>query len=517
MSPAPSSRTQVKRRQMMITSLVTVLVVAFGSLLIVVASGLSPKLGLDLAGGAEVVFQPTQSTNSSELNTAVDIMRERVDASGVSGSEINTQGNDIVVELPGVKNSESLIRTIGSTAELQARPVLCFANDFTRTKGTPPKTGPLPTCSSQYQLTAANLDVNTSTQAPSHSIGPDPTFDGYRSSSPQEIDAHQNADVLAPGQSGTNQQAERFVLGPVGLLGKDISSARATLGGTGGGQWVVDVSLNGTGQAKWNTMAQASFHQYIAMVLDGQVISAPLTLPGQSSFSSFGSSIEISGSFTQASATQLAQFLTYGALPVPLKIITHTTVSPSLGKSSLKAGLIAGAGGLILVLLYMILYYRALGFVVISGLAVSASLLWAIVTLLGRSGMNLTLDLAGVTGLIVSIGITADSYVIYFERLKDQVRAGRTVRSSLDKSFAGAFRTVLAADLVSLIGAVVLWVVAIGTVRGFAFFLGLSTLLNIIITYFFTRPLVFLIATNERMAEARTFGVAKGLASEAAA
>lgn len=502
---------------MLITSLVIVLVVSFGSLLIVVAAGRSPKLGLDLAGGAEVVFQPTQHASSSELNTAVDIMRDRVDGAGVSGSEINTQGNDIVVELPGVKNSGALIKTIGSTAELQARPVLCYADAYTPTKGKPAPTGTLPSCGPQYTLTAANLDVNTSTQSPSNSVGPDPAFNSYPSDSASQIDKHQDVDVLAPAQSGSSQQAERFVLGPVGLLGKDISKAQATLGGTGDSEWVVDVSLTGSGQAKWNTMAQASFHQYIAMVLDGQVLSAPLTLPGQSSFTSFGSSIQISGSFTQGSATQLAQFLTYGALPVPLKIITHTTVSPSLGKSSLEAGLIAGAGGLLLVLLYMIVYYRALGFVVILGLAVSAALLWVIVTLLGQSGMNLTLDLAGVTGLIVSIGITADSYVIYFERLKDQVRAGRTVRSSLDQSFAGAFRTVLAADLVSLIGAVVLWLVAIGTVRGFAFFLGLSTLLNIIITYFFTRPLVFLVSTNEKLAEAKTFGVAKGLASEAAA
>jgi preprotein translocase subunit SecD len=515
---SPPSRSSVKRRQSMVVSLVVVLVVAFGSLLIVVASGVSPKLGLDLAGGAEVVFQPTQKTNSSELTTAVNIMRLRVDGAGVSGSEINTQGNDIVVELPGVKNSGSLIKTIGTTAELQARPVLCFANDYTPAKkGSLPSTGPLPACGAAYQTTAANLDVSTSSSQAQHTPSPDPTFDTYLSTPSTVVDNNQTANVLVPASPGSSQQAERFVLGPVGLLGKDVSSAKATLGGTGNSQWVVNITLSGTGTTKWNTLAQANFHQLIAFVLDGQVISAPLTLPSDASFVSFGNSIEISGSFTQGSANQLAELLTYGALPVPLKIITHTTVSPSLGKSSLKAGLIAGIGGLFLVLVYMIVYYRALGFVVIFGLAVSSALLWVIVTLLGQSGMNLTLDLAGVTGLIVSIGITADSYVIYFERLKDQVRAGRTVRSSIDKSFAGAFRTVLAADLVSLIGALVLWIVAIGTVRGFAFFLGLSTLLNIIITYFFTRPLVFLIASNETLTENRTFGVAKGLASEAPA
>jgi len=243
------------------------------------------------------------------------------------------------------------------------------------------------------------------------------------------------------------------------------------------------------------------------------VESAPLTLPDSASFTPFNS-IQVSGQFTQTQAQNLALVLNYGKLPVRLIPLTRETISPSLGKSSLKAGLVAGLGGLALVLLYMVLYYRALGIVVICGLALTGSLLWAIISALGHSGMNLTLDLAGVTGLIVSVGITADSYVIFFERLKDEVRSGRSVRTTVAVSFRGAFRTILAADLVSLLGAVVLWLLATSDVRGFAFMLGLSTLLNIFTTFFFTRPFVILLGRSERFLQARFLGVARGLALE---
>jgi preprotein translocase subunit SecD len=173
---------------------------------------------------------------------------------------------------------------------------------------------------------------------------------------------------------------------------------------------------------------------------------------------------------------------------------------------------VAGIGGLILVLLYTIAYYRILGVVVVSGLLTTAALLWAIVSALGHSAMHLTLDLAGVTGVIVSVGITVDSYIVYFERLKDETRAGRSVRTSVDRSFRGAFRTVLAADSVSLAAAVVLYIFAVGTVRGFAFFLGLSTLLDIFTTFFFTRPLVIMLGRSRWITEAGRFGVARGLA-----
>jgi preprotein translocase subunit SecD len=498
------------RERPLLISLVTCVAVALVALGATVAAGWAPKLGLDLAGGAEVVYKPAHSVPSSQLSTAVDIMRNRVDAAGVSGSNIGTQGSDIVVQLPGVKNADQLIKTIGTTAQMLFRPVLCYAPGYAPASGAPaPTTVPSGCSSSQYDLTAANLNVSTSTGNPQSTPSPDPTLASYPTSSADYDAAHPNSDVVLAASQSSGEAGTRFLLGPVGLAGSQISSAQATLP-TGGTGWVVDLNLKSSGSSQWDALADKQFHAYIAIDLDGQVISAPLTQPSQAAFSSFGGKVQISGNFTQQSAQTLALDLNYGSLPVRLQLLTQETVSATLGKSSLKAGLFAGLGGLALVLLYMILYYRGLGLVVVMGLITSALLLWAIVAALSHSGMDLTLDLSGVTGAIVSIGITADSYVIYFERLKDQARAGRSLRSTVEKSFAGAFRTVLAADLVSLMGAVVLWLLAVGDVRGFAFFLGLSTLMNIIITYFFTRPLVVLLGRS-RLAEMRFLGVSRGL------
>jgi preprotein translocase subunit SecD len=246
-------------------------------------------------------------------------------------------------------------------------------------------------------------------------------------------------------------------------------------------------------------------------VLDGVVESAP-TINART----FGGTAVISGNsanggFTQRQANDLALVLRYGSLPVKLDRQTVQTVSATLGKDSLRAGLLAGAIGLVLVLLYMILYYRALGLVVVLGLSVSGSLLYSIVTYLGHSN-GLALSLAGVTGIIVSIGVTVDSYIVYFERLKDEIRAGRSVRSSVDRGFNRAWRTIVSADAVSFIGAALLWLLTVDQVRGFAFFLGLSTLLDLLVAYTFTRPMVILLGRSRTFTEARFLGVARGLA-----
>jgi preprotein translocase subunit SecD len=283
----------------------------------------------------------------------------------------------------------------------------------------------------------------------------------------------------------------RYLLGPSQLTGQSIAKAYAqqdTLGA-----WVVNYTLTSTGSPLWDKVASENFHQELAIELDGVIQSAPLIQPTQTSFTSFGGQGQISGSFTEASAKNLALAMEFGSLPVRLEALTTQTVSPTLGHSSLVAGLGAGLVGLALVLLYTILYYRALGLVIVLGLAVTASLLWAIISALGHTAFAPSFDLAGVTGLIVSIGITVDSYIVYFERLKDEARAGRSIRSSVDRGFRSAWRTVLAADTVSLLAAVLLYIIAVGDVRGFAFFLGLSTLMDVFITWYFTRPLVVLL------------------------
>ena len=504
-------------KRSLVISLVGTVVIAIVALSATLLAGWSPKLGLDLAGGSAVVYRPAHPISSGEMDTTVNIIRDRIDAAGVSGATVGSQGGNVVVEFPGISHPQALISLIGQTAQLYFRPVLCGAPSFTApAKGQQPPSGPLPSCQTQYLTNQANLGVTPSSSAPNgytaNSVPPDPVFAAYQSATPDTDNPQQQVLLKADPLAGT-QQYQRFVLGPAQLKGDAIASAQAVFDTTINA-WAVSYTLTSAGSPAWDQVAQQNFHQYVAIDLDALVVSAPIIQPAQASFTSFQGKGEISGNFTEATAKNLALQLNYGALPVPLNVLSRESVSPSLGKSSLKAGLAAGIGGLILVMLYVMLYYRVLGIVVVAGLALTAALLWAIVSALGHSSMNLTLDLAGVTGVIVSVGITVDSYIVYFERLKDEARTGRSVRTTVARSFRGAFRTVLAADLVSLAAAVVLYVLAVGTVRGFAFFLGLSTLLDIFMKFFFTRPLVILLGRNERVTEARVFGVARGLAIE---
>ena len=501
-------------KRSLVVSLVVTVVVILAALGGTLAAKWSPKLGLDLAGGSEVVYAPAHKITTDQMNTTINIIRSRVDAAGVSGSLVSSQGGDVVVQLPGIKNPQSVINLIGQTAQMQFRPVLCFAPPYSPpAKGAKaPATTPPSGCSSpQFALTAANLGVNPSTQQPANNIGSDPALAAIPSSTPNYNDTHPDANVLVPAAASSGQSGLRYLLGPSQVPGTAVHSAQGQFQTP---NWTVLVNLTSTGAALWDKLAQQQFHAYIAIDLDGEVQSAPLTQPGQATFSSCQGKVQISGNFTQSSAQNLALVLNYGSLPVQLKKLTQETVSPTLGKSSLTAGLLAGIGGLALVLVYMVFYYRALGVVVASGLALTGGLLWAIISALGHTTLNLTLDLAGVTGLIVSVGITVDSYIVYFERLKDEARAGRSVRTSVDRSFQGAFRTVLAADLVSLAAAVVLYLLSVGTVKGFAFFLGLSTLLDIFMTLAFTRPLVILLGRSRAVTEARIIGIARGLATE---
>ncbi len=494
-------------------SLVLVVAIAFGSLAATLLSGWRPELGLDLAGGLSVVYKPATHATAADLTESVNILTNRVNALGVSGAQVATQGPDIVVSIPGIKNPQQILSTIGETAQLYFRPALCGAPAFVgkKGKGAQPPSGPLPTCTAASTLSKTNLGATPSSSATSgytaNPVPADAALAAYPST-PASQDV-QGKTVLLPALKGGGQYP-RYLLGPATLTGHAIKTATAQQNQTG--SWVVNYTLTSTGSPAWDALAQQNFHQIIAIELDGVVQSAPIIQPGQATFSSFAGTGQISGNLTQHQAQNLALAMQFGSLPVRLVPQTTQTVSPTLGASSLKAGLLAGIIGLLLVLGYVVFYYRALGLVVVSGLCVTAALLWAIVSVIGHTN-NLTLDLAGVTGLIVSIGITVDSYIVYFERLKDETRSGRTVRTSVDRGFSNAWRTVLAADMVSLLGALLLWFIAIGAVRGFAFFLGLSTLLDVFVTYFFTRPLVVLLGKNEKVADAKRFGIARGLDS----
>jgi preprotein translocase subunit SecD len=398
------------------------------------------------------------------------------------------------------------------------RPVQCFAYPEGVPKGSkatslPRGVEPIPACTASSQLTQANLAVtpnNSSAGYSSNNVAPDSQYIAYPSTS-VDMPNYDKSTVLLPGlaASGSANGGERYVLGPAQMTGHSIASATATQNQTG--QWVVDYTLTGPGSSLWDKVAQENFHQLLGIELDGVVYSAPIIQPTQSSFTSFDGKGEISGSLTQSDAQNLAQAMNFGALPISLKAATSETVSATLGHSALVAGLGAGIAGLILVLLYVLLYYRGLGLVVISGLLLTAMMLWAIISALGHTSVAPSFDLAGITGLIVSIGITVDSYIVYFERLKDETRSGRSVRTSVDRGFRSAWRTVWAADFVSLLAAIVLYFVAVGNVKGFAFFLGLSTIMDMAVTWFYTRPLVILLGQSPRLQGSGAFSIATGL------
>lgn len=290
-----------------------------------------------------------------------------------------------------------------------------------------------------------------------------------------------DAFVILP-QDENKPSSDRYYLAPALLTGEIVSDARAELGTTG--QWRVIADFTGKGSGEWDAMAAKCLNQRIAIVLDGIVKSAPTIQVAK-----FNGSAEITGTFTESEAKDLATVLKFGSLPVQLKPQTVQTVSATLGRDSLDAGLLAGLVGLILVALYMVFYYRTLGLVVVAGLCMSGALMWSLVTWLSAS-RGLALSLSGAVGIIVSVGVTVDSYVVYFERMRDEIRGGKSVKSAVDRGFKAAWHTIRTADLTSIIGALVLYLLTVGSVRGFAFFLMLSTALDIIVTYMFTRPLV---------------------------
>jgi preprotein translocase subunit SecD len=475
--------------------LIVVLVIAFGALAATLIGGHSPQLGLDLQGGASVVLAPKNKVSSGVLDQSIDIIRSRVDAIGVAEPDISRQGNTIVVQLPGVKNTDRALQLVGTTAQLYFRPVLQTlpAEQSSSTTTTAPKAT---TTTAPGATTTA--PATTTTTAPSAASVP---------TTKRENDKPTDTVVL-PLLDRNNQVTQRFQLGPSELNGRAISTARATVDTAG--RWQVEFRLTGKGSKGFDALATKYFGRQVAIDLDGVVKSAP-----QINEREFHGRGVITGDFSSKEAKDLALVLRYGSLPVQLERQSVQTVSATLGKESLSAGLVAGVIGLVLVALYMVFYYRALGLVVWLGLGVSGAMMYSLVTWLGQTS-GLALTLAGATGIIVSVGVTVDSYVVYFERLKDEVRSGKTVRSSVDRGFSRAYRTILAADASSFIGAALLYLLTVGPVRGFAFFLGLSTLLDVVIAYFFTRPMVILLGRNRVFTEARWLGVARGLAARPA-
>lgn len=475
-------------------SLVAIVLVAAAVLLYTLVAGNKPLLGLDLQGGVSVVLKPVQEVDNETIDQAITIIRQRIDAIGVAEPEITRQGNNILIQIPGVKDKERALELVGQTAELQFRPVLANVpvdpqEATTTTSGDPTAT---------TTTVAPEASIPTTTIDPTKTVGGLPLDVCVVGLSAEEINA--GGQAILP-QCDDGLLVGSYAVGPVSLTGSALETARANLGDNG--QWVVAPNFkNGAdGIGGFNAVAGQCFSKVstcptgqLAIVLDGRVLSAPSI----NSQSFKADQIEISGSFTERTAKDLATALKYGALPVEFEQQQAQVVSATLGKDALHAGLIAGLVGLIAVSIYMMAFYRVLGLFAVLKLGIEAALLWSIISWLGASN-GLALTLAGITGIIVSIGVSLDSNVVYYEHLKEDINHGRSIRSSTDKSFVSAFSTIVKADVASLIGAALLWWLTVGPVRGFAFYLGLSTALDLLTSWAYMRPAVKLATRSKAL------------------
>ncbi|MFD7792013.1 protein translocase subunit SecD [Streptomyces sp. NPDC059759] len=512
----------------------------------------TPRLGIDLAGGTSITLtaknEPGQpnAINKTNMDTAVDIMNRRVNGLGVSEAEVQTQGSDnIIVNIPKGTNSKQAREQVGTTAKLYFRPVLT-----TEVSGADKSATPSPSTSSSSKATDKSTDKATaspssSSSSSSSSVTPSPTATSQgravtdalkadsspsagssASSSPTPtpsgsvdpataklqaaytaLDCSNKADratagdgakpadpTVACGQNGSGQW-QKYVLGPAEVAGTDIKKAGAVFDTQSAAGWKVTMDFTSGGSKKFAAITgklaqQQPPQNQFAIVLDGEVVSDP------SVAQSLSGSAEISGSFTQTEAQDLANMLKYGALPLSFKESSVTTVTAALGGEQLHAGLIAGAIGLALVILYLVIYYRGLSAIAIASLLVSAVLTYVLMALLGPA-IGFALNLPAVCGAIVAIGITADSFIVFFERIRDEIREGRTLRPAVERAWPRARRTILVSDFVSFLAAAVLFIVTVGKVQGFAFTLGLTTVLDVVVVFFFTKPLMTLLARKK--------------------
>ncbi len=461
----------------------------------------APKLALDLEGGTQIILTPqvangAAAPTSEQLNQAVSIIRQRIDASGVSEAEINTQGSsNIVVSIPGVADRATVNR-IESSAKLEFRAVLQSDAAPTSAVGTPSGT-PSPSTSPAVPL-QSTPSVKPSNGSDSAYITPAlaKEFTDFSCDKVDSVGANV-ADPKKPLITCDNRGAFKYILGPVEVAGETISNATnglvSTSQGVSTGQWAVNIVFNAKGSSEFaavteRLITETGVKNQFAIVLDGRVISAPTTRAAITD-----GKPQITGSFTQATSKTLADQLKFGALPIGFKVQSNDSISATLGASQLQSGLLAGLIGLVLVVLYSLLQYRTLGLITVASLVVAATITYLVVVLLSwRQGYRLSL--AGVAGLIVAIGITADSFIVYFERIRDELRDGRALESAVEAGWKRAIRTIIASDTVNFLAAVILFILAVGNVKGFALTLGLTTLIDLVVVALFTHPMLQLIA-----------------------
>ena len=503
-------------------ALVALLVILIAGASVIFLQGTTKiRFGLDLQGGTSVVLQPrvdgaSGSVTASSIDQAVSIIRQRVNSLGVAESEVVAQGSginrQILISVPG-ESGERVVDLVGQTAELRFRQVLAVGSAVEA----PAAPAPTPTSAATPAPSGSKLNksapfLSNPSPAPSPLVTPNtPAQPQVATSADAQISDElsqqfakldcTNEENLVGGSDDPDKPLvtcdrdgiSRYVLGPAEVLGRQVRTATAGIDQQGTGGWFVSLAFNKEGTKKFGEITQRVVsltppQNQVAIVLDGLVVSSPRIIDAI-----LGGQAQITGNFTQQEASDLANVLKYGSLPLAFDRGEVQQVSPTLGSDQLRAGILAGALGLLLVIIYSFFYYRALGIVTVGSLALAALLLWMAAIILGEN-LGFTLTLAGIAGTIVAIGITADSFIIYFERLRDEIREGRTFRSAVESAWIRARRTIIISDVVSLIAATLLFIFAIGGVRGFAFTLGLTTIIDLLIIFLFTKPLITVLA-----------------------
>ena len=468
----------------------------------------APELALDLQGGTSIILAPSvadgKNVSAEQLSQAVSIIRQRVDSTGVSESTVTTSGDrNIIVEIPGTP-SDSTLQLIKSSAKLEFRAVLLsdagssasVGGDSGASASPSPKATAKASASASASPNAAPTDASDlNWVTPALRAQYDAFNCATEFRKPGQVD-----DPTVPLITCDSSRTQKFILGPVEVDGSNISDAQAgtvsTSTGASTNTWAVNLSFDSKGTTAFSNVTSRLYpltspRNQFAVTLDGYVITAP-----QTNAVITNGSAQITGSFTQQSAKSLADQLKYGSLPIGFEVQSQENISATLGTESLKGGLLAGAIGLLLVVIYSVFQYRGLAVVTIGSLVVAAILVYLTISILSwRQGYRLSL--AGVAGLIVSIGITADSFIVYFERVRDELREGRTLAAAVEAGWKRAIRTILVSDGISLLAAVVLWALTVGSVRGFAFTLGLTTLIDLAVVALFTHPMLQILAQSK--------------------
>jgi len=535
-------------------SLIGSLVVTLGLLAATLAFGQRPVLGLDLQGGVSVILQPEAGASDADLLVIRDLIRDELEGRGIAEPDVRVEGSNIVVDLPGVKDQQDALDAVDVAGIVTFRPVITCGLGSPTLPPTPAEVpsatttapagggvGPtvVPTTPTTPAADTDSTDNGASSAGTAAGFGggfgasraiaasapPDTTTESNEPSVDDTTETTAGGSVpddeapsttvspeIPVGGAGTQQllphvNGDQCLVGPSAGSGEIFqrNSATVEFGGTQG--WLVVADLSSSGEASWNAVAQSCYasdslcpSQQLAIVLDDIIQTAPVVQAP-----TFAGEVSISGN-DESQARSLARVIDRGAFPVRVEPVTVQTVSPTLGRDSLNASVIAGLVGIALVLVMLIVFYRWLTLLVLAGMTVWGILIYVASAFISE-WTNYALTLAGVTGIIVSIGMTVDSYVIFFERLKDEVRHGRRLRNSAPRAFDATWRTILAANLVSAIGAAVLFVLSVGSVRGFALYLGVTTVCDVLVLWFFTRPAVILFAGTGWLDRRDTFGL----------